>query len=524
MPVNKLFLIILDGFGLAGREPGNAILRAGTPYLDSLVANYPSFSVAAAGLVVGLPWGQPGNSEVGHSAIGTGRIVIQDLAHINGEIRNGDFFKNQALLGAVDHAKTNDSALHLIGCTSPGGIHAHVDHLIALLELAQKRKISRIFVHFIADGQDMPPQDGINVMKTLRPYLEKAGGRIASVQGRSFAMDRVDNWTLTERVWHASVLGDAPAIADPEQYLRDAYAKGGTDYSVQPATVQSDGKSVGPVQDNDAIIFFDFRNDRVRQLTAPFILGDGFESFDRVRTPKNVKVVTMTKYAEKYTVPVAYPAPELSRTLGQVIADSGWAQWRIAEKEKEAHVTNFFNGGRILPFTGEQRDIVSSRKMKGKEYVEHPEMSAHEIVTSVRSKMNDDAKLLVINFATPDMIAHTGDLPATEQSVTVVDGCLKELMEQILADAGNGVIITADHGNAEELIDPLTGGGDTQHSTRNVPAIFIAPELKGKGDASKNLEMLANEAPIGTLVDVAPSALGMLGAQKPPEMTGSRLI
>jgi 2,3-bisphosphoglycerate-independent phosphoglycerate mutase len=278
------------------------------------------------------------------------------------------------------------------------------------------------------------------------------------------------------------------------------------------------------VQDNDAIIFFDFRNDRVRQLTAPFILGDGFESFDRVRTPKNVKVVTMTKYAEKYTVPVAYPAPELSRTLGQVIADSGWAQWRIAEKEKEAHVTNFFNGGRILPFTGEQRDIVSSRKMKGKEYVEHPEMSAHEIVTSVRSKMNDDAKLLVINFANPDMIAHTGDLPATEQAVTVVDGCLKELMEQILADAGNGVIITADHGNAEELIDPLTGGGDTQHSTRNVPAIFIAPELKGKGDASKNLEMLANEAPIGTLVDVAPSALGMLGAQKPPEMTGSRLI
>ena len=524
MPVNKLFLIILDGFGLSGREPGNAILEAGTPYIDSLIGNYPSFSVAAAGLVVGLPWGQPGNSEVGHSAIGTGRIVIQDLAHINGEIRSGSFFKNPAILEACEHVKKNNSALHLVGCTSPGGIHSHVDHLIALLELAQRQKIEHVFVHFIADGQDMPPRDGINVMATLRPYLEKASAHIASVTGRSYAMDRVNNWPLTEKVWHAIVLGDAPAIPDAEGYIRDCYARKENDYSIAPATVVEDGKAVGPVQENDAVIFYDFRNDRVRQLASPFIIGAEFDSFQRIRPPKNVRVVTMTKYAENFDVPVAYPAPDLPRTLGQVIADVGMTQWRIAEKEKEAHVTNFFNGGRILPFNGERRDIVLSRMMKGKEYLEHPEMSARAIVSAVKDKLSDDARLYVINFANPDMIGHTGDRAATVKAVRVVDECLKELVEPIRADTRNAVIITADHGNAEELIDPLTGEGDTQHSARNVPAIFISADLQGKGNADMDLERLSYEAPIGTLVDIAPSALSMMGIEKPAEMTGSHLI
>ena len=526
MPISyqKVFLIILDGFGLAGREPGNAILLAGMPYLDSLISRYPSLSVSASGLVVGLPWGQPGNSEVGHSAIGTGRIVIQDLAHINGEIRSGDFYKNPALLEAVEHAKKHDSALHLMGCTSPGGIHSHIDHLIALLELANRKGLKKIFVHFIADGQDAPPQDAINVLRTLEPFLKKAGAHIASMQGRSYAMDRVLNWALTEKVWHSVVLGDATAITDAAEYLKSAYEDDVTDYALKPGTVVEAGTPIGPVQDNDAFIYYDFRNDRVKQMASTLIFADSFEEFDMVRRPKNVKVITMTKYAEEFTVPVAYPAPDLPDTLGEAVSRAGVKQWRIAEKEKEAHVTNFFNGGRIKAFVGEQRDIVPSRQMKGPEYIQHPEMSAQKIVDSVLKNSKDDSRLYVVNIANPDMIGHTGDLDATVKAMQVTDDCLKQMIEPLCARPDTAVIITADHGNAEELLDPLTKGEDTQHSTRNVPAIFIAQALEGKQDSGKSLEVLAQEAPLGTLVDIAPTALYLLGIDKPIEMTGSRLI
>jgi 2,3-bisphosphoglycerate-independent phosphoglycerate mutase len=520
----KIFLIILDGFGLAEKGPGNAILKAGMPYLSSLVSTYPTLSIAASGLIVGLPWGQPGNSEVGHSAIGTGRIVIQDLAHINGEIRSGDFYKNPALVGAIEHVRTHKSALHLMGCTSPGGIHSHIDHLIGLLELARRHKIERVFVHFIADGQDMPPQDAVNVMHHLAPYMKKAGARIASIQGRSYAMDRVLNWSLTKRVWEAVALGTAPAIADPELYLQEAYSRGLTDYSIEPATVAEDGVPVGPIQDNDAIIFFDFRNDRVFQMAAPFAMGDAFDSFDRIRPPKNVMTVTMTKYADEFTNPVAYGSPELDHTLGQIVSEKGWQQWRIAEKEKEAHVTNFFNGGRIRPFSGEHRDIVSSRMMRGKEYIEHPEMSAQKIVDSVLDKSGDDARLYVINFANPDMIGHTGNLKASIAAMEITDRCLKDLISVLEKNSDSAVIITADHGNAKELLDPLSGGEDTQHSTRNVPVIFAVPGLKGQGDSEATLESLVSESPTGTLVDIAPTVLYLLGLDKPVEMTGSRLV
>jgi 2,3-bisphosphoglycerate-independent phosphoglycerate mutase len=524
IPFHKVFLIVLDGFGLAEASPGNAIIDAEMPYMNSLIARYPAYSIEAAGLVVGLPWGQPGNSEVGHSAIGTGRIVIQDLAHINGEIRSGDFYTNRALLEAVGHVKKLGSALHLIGCTSPGGIHSHVDHLIALLELAKRHHLPNVYVHFIADGQDMPPRDGINVLKTLQPFLEKAGARIASVSGRSFAMDRVLHWSLTEQVWHAIVEGDAPPITDPSEYLRAQYAAGYTDYSLEPATVTKDGKAIGSLQDNDAVIFYDFRNDRVRQLATPFIAGSEFESFQRTRSPKNIKVVTMTKYAEDFDVPIAYPAPALPDTLGEIIARHGWKQWRIAEKEKEAHVTNFFNGGRITAFDGEGRSIVSSRMMKGKEYLEHPEMSAQKVVDAVLEKSTDDARLYVVNIANPDMIAHAGNLKASIQAMKITDHCIQQLVEGLQKSPTNAIIITADHGNAEELIDPLTGGEDTQHSTRNVPVIIITPELDGKGDPGKNLERMAEDAPIGTLVDIAPTILYLFGQEKPQEMTGSSLV
>ena len=525
IPFKKVFLIILDGFGLSGPETGNAILLAKTPYLNSLIGQYPTVCVAASGLVVGLPWGQPGNSEVGHSAIGTGRIVVQDLAHINSEIRSGEFYKNAALLEAIEHAKKNGSALHMMGCTSPGGIHSHTDHLVALLELASRYGVQKVFVHFIADGQDMPPNDGINVMHALEPFMKGANARFASVQGRSYAMDRVLNWKLTELVWHAVTLGDAPGTTDALQYVQDSYTRGVDDYSIPPATVVDEsGKPVGAVGDNDAFVFFDFRNDRVKQLATPFIRGGSFKEFNTVRMPMNLKVVTMTKYAEDFSVPIAYPAPSLQKTLGEVISLEGSKQWRIAEKEKEAHVTNFFNGGRIERFTHEERLIVSSRQMKGSEYLEHPEMSAQKIVDAVLEKAEDEARLYVINFANPDMIGHTGNLDATIKAVSKTDECLKQIVEKLKERPDVAIIITADHGNAEELIDPLTGAGDTQHSTRNVPAIFITPDLLGVGERSLHLEALADEAPIGTLVDIAPTVLYLLGIEKPGEMTGSRLV
>lgn len=519
----KVYLIILDGFGLADAEAGNAILKQGMPYLDSLIAEYPSMSLSAAGLVVGLPWGQPGNSEVGHAALGTGRIMIQDLAHINHEIRTGNFQKNQAFLDAAAHCIKYNSALHLMGCTSPGGIHAHTDHLIALLEFAQQQKIAKVFIHFVTDGQDMPPQDAVHVLKTLGATIQKTGARIASVSGRSFAMDRVLNWELTEKVWHAVVLGDAPSIDNPETYMQESYQKGLTDYGIEPATVTAGGVPVGAMKDNDAIIFYDYRNDRVRQLATPFIINEGFEGFDRVRMPQNLYVVTMTKYAEELTAPVAYPPLELEKTLGHVVSEQGWKQFRIAEKEKEAHVTNFFNGGRIPPLEGEERIIVSSRQMKGKEYLEHPEMSAGEILKTVLEKKDTDARLFVINFANPDMIGHAGNLEATMKAIGITDRSVQQIVEAFGANPDTAIIITADHGNAEELIDPLTGESDTQHSARNVPAVFIAPSLRGKG-AGKHLDDLAQQAPLGTLVDIAPTIIALYGLPKPTEMTGSSLI
>jgi 2,3-bisphosphoglycerate-independent phosphoglycerate mutase len=480
-------------------------------------------SLAAAGLVVGLPWGQPGNSEVGHAAIGTGRIIIQDLAHINHDIRTGDFFKNEAFLKAAEHVKEHGSALHLMGNTSPGGIHSHTDHLIALLAFAKQQKLPKVFIHFIADGQDMPPQDAVNVLKTLEKPIKKSGAKIASLNGRSFAMDRVVNGKLTDQVWHSVVLGDAPRIDDAEAYLKASYEKGMTDYSIEPATVFENEKPVGSVQDNDAFIFFDFRNDRVRQLATPFIQGEHFESFDRVRVPKNLHVVTMTKYAEEFSVPVAYPPVELNKTLGHIISERGWRQYRISEKEKEAHVTNFFNGGRITPLEHEERIIVSSRQMKGKEYIEHPEMSAQKIVDTILEKKDEDAHLFVVNFANPDMIGHAGNLEATKKAVQVIDTALKQTIEAVVADPDTAVIITADHGNAEELIDPLTGEEDTQHSARNVPVIIVAQRFMGKGKNS-DLEQLAQQAPIGALVDIAPTVLDLLGLSKPTEMTGSSLL
>jgi 2,3-bisphosphoglycerate-independent phosphoglycerate mutase len=517
-PFQKVFLIILDGFGLSSESQGNSIHLAQMPYLNRLAGFYPTMGLVASGLFVGLPWGQYGNSEVGHSAIGAGRVIVQDLARISMEILNGMFFTNKAFVQAADHCKKHDSTLHLIGCISPGGIHSHEDHLIALLELAHQHELRKVHVHMITDGQDAGPQDAVKSLDRLSGYLEKSGAKLATISGRTYAMDRVLNWPLTQLVWDLIVEGKGPIVPHARQYLEDSYQQGIFDHDMPPAIVGAPES----MSDDDAVIFFNFRNDRMRQLVAPFVTP-AFEGFSRPRLPQNLNVVTMTPYDDQFPVGVAYEAPVIPHSLGEMVSLQGWKQYRIAEKEKEAHVTNFFNGGRITPFPGEERIIVSSRMLKGDEYLEHPEMSAAAVAEEVLKRSGDDVSLFVINFANPDMIGHTGNLNAAIKSLVILDGLLEKMITPLIEDPSHVVIVTADHGNSEEMIDPLTRQEDTQHSTRNVPCIVVAKAFEGQGQGN-DLATVADMQPKGTLVDIAPTVLGFLGLPKPPEMTGSSLI
>ena len=519
MKYKKVFLIILDGFGLASKNPDNAILAGGIPYLDSLIDKYPTFSIVASSLVVGLPWGNQGNSEVGHSAIGTGRVLIQDLARINKEIRGGEFFENEVLLKAAEYAKKNDSTIHFVGCMSPGGIHSHEDHLISLFNFAKKQKLEKISAHIFTDGRDAGPNDAANSWKKVKPAADKVGAKVSSICGRMYSMDRILDWALTEAAWKGMMGVSEKKITDIAKYLDESYKAGKTDYDIEPASVEGGL----PIQDNDAVVFFHFRNDRMIQMVGPFAYKD-FSDFNREPNPQNLYVVTMTRYKEDFGLDVVYPPSDIKNSLGEMISKNGLKQWRIAEKEKEAHVTNFFNGGKLDPWEGEERLIVSSRKMKGDEYLEHPEMSAEKVVSEVLARKDGDASLFVINFANPDMIAHTGDFNATVKAIQITDMSLKTLVPEIIKNPEYAVIITADHGNAEELVDPETGGKDTQHSTRNVPMIFVGNGLELLDSTGKTLEMLANDAPFGSVVDVAPSVLELLGIEKPKEMVGNSLL
>ncbi len=500
----KIVLIILDGFGLAPASSQNPVSIAKMPFLNSLVATYKSFSVVASGLVVGLPWGKPGNSEVGHSAIGTGRVIIQDWARINADIKSGEFFKNKALLDAVAHVKKHKSQLHIIGCTSPGGIHAHEDHAIALLEFAAREKLEHVYLHMITDGEDAGPTESLATLQRLHPALKKANARIATVIGRKYGMDRVLNLDLTRKAYDAMVKGVGTEIFEPSFYLSDMHQKNIFDDQIPPAVV----KDTPRISSGDAVIFFNYRNDRAKQLVSLFT---------------NHFVVTMTRYANDLPVhAVAYESPDIHHTLGKEISRRDLKQFRVAEKEKEAHINNFFNGGRIDPYDGTEQVIVSSRQLHGKEYLEHPEMSAKKITEELVSRISKEFTLYIANFANADMMAHTGDIHATVEGLKIIDHCIKEIADAVFEQADTAFVITCDHGNAEELIDPATGGPDTQHSSNNVLAVFCGKGLEVENDSS--LDTLANETPAGSLVDMAPTILNLLSYEKPAEMTGVSLI
>ncbi|GAB2691495.1 2,3-bisphosphoglycerate-independent phosphoglycerate mutase [Paenibacillus thermoaerophilus] len=502
-------LIILDGFALRDETFGNAVAQAKKPNFDRYWSTYPHTTLTACGEAVGLPEGQMGNSEVGHLNIGAGRIVYQDLTRISKSIREGEFFENETLLGAVRHAKQNGRKLHLYGLLSDGGVHSHIDHLFALLDLCKKENFEDVYIHAFLDGRDVAPDSAKTYMEQLLAYIDKVGvGRIATVQGRYYAMDRDKRWERTEKSYRAMVYGEGPAYRDPLQAIVESYEKSVFDEFVMPTViVGEDGKPVGLVESGDAVVFFNFRPDRAIQLSQVFTNED-FRGFDRGDAhPKNLYYVCLTLFSESVDGYVAYKPKDLDNTLGEVVAQNGLKQLRIAETEKYPHVTFFFSGGRDVELPGETRILINSPKVAT--YDLKPEMSAYEVAEAcVREIEAERQDVIILNFANPDMVGHSGKLEPTIKAVEATDECLGRVVEAVLAKGGVAVI-TADHGNADIVTNP-DGRPHTAHTTNPVPFIVTKPDVKLRDD--------------GILADIAPTILKLLGIAQPEQMTGKSLI
>jgi 2,3-bisphosphoglycerate-independent phosphoglycerate mutase len=502
-------LIILDGFGLRKETHGNAVAQAKKPNFDRYWSTYPHTQLTACGEAVGLPEGQMGNSEVGHLNIGAGRIVYQDLTRISKSIRVGEFYGNETLLGAVRHAKTNGKKLHLYGLLSDGGVHSHIAHLFALLELAKKEGLNDVFIHAFLDGRDVAPDSAVGYLQQLTAKIQELGiGRIATVQGRYYAMDRDKRWERTEKSYRAMVYGEGPAYADPIQAVKESYEKSVMDEFVMPTViVGADNKPVGLVQSEDAVIFFNFRPDRAIQLSNVFTNED-FRGFDRgAKVPRNLYFVCFTLFSETVGGYVAYKPKQLDNTLAEVLVQNHKKQLRIAETEKYPHVTFFFSGGRDVQLEGETRILINSPKVAT--YDLKPEMSAYEVAdAAVKEIEADKHDAIILNFANADMVGHSGLLEPTIRAVEAVDDCLGKVVDAILAKGGVAVII-ADHGNADMVIDDA-GRPFTAHTTQPVPCIVTQPGLQLRDG--------------GILADVAPTLLKLLQLPQPTEMTGNSLI
>lgn len=509
-------LVVLDGWGLSENPKGNAILKANLPTIDKLNQFYPQLGLQASGISVGLPWGEPGNSEVGHITLGTGKVIYQSMPRITMAIQSGEFFRNPALKKAIDNAKKNNSALHIMGLVGKGGIHANVDHLYALLELAKNNGLKKVFVHVFTDGRDSAPTSGVESLKDLLKKMSDYGvGKIASVCGRYFAMDRNNNWDRIEKAYNAIAKGEGEQISDPIDYLQKSYAKEIFDEYVEPAVVTDGNTPIGKVNDNDSVIFFNYREDRARQMTKAFVLP-GFSKFKR-EILKNLTFVTMIQYEDSLPVDVAYGPIEIKNCLGEIVSQKKMSQLRIAETEKFAHVTYFFNGGNEEPFPSEDRIIIPSKTVSV--FSEAPEMSAKEITDKVCEMVElDKYDFILINYANADIVGHTGDERATVAAVETVDKSLEKLIPEVISHGGC-LLITADHGNAEELINLRNGEVDTEHSANPVPLWFVTAD-NHCDDAGKCYTMKV----AGLLSDIAPTVLDLMGIKKPADMTGESLL
>ncbi len=503
-------LIILDGWGINPACGGNAVCHAQTPRLDALLADYPSAQLGASGMAVGLPEGQMGNSEVGHLNIGSGRIVYQDFTRIIKSIEDGDFFENPQLCQAVDKVKARGGALHLMGLLSDGGVHSHNTHLYALVDLARRRGLEKVCVHAFMDGRDTPPKSGAEYLRQLEDKLDEIGiGRVATVTGRYWAMDRDNRWNRVERAYRAMTEGEGVQAASSAEAIEGSYAAGKNDEFVEPQVIVQDGSPVGTVSDGDGIIFFNFRSDRAREITRAFT-DDAFEGFERRVYPDLVAYVCMTEYDATFDLPVAFAPEALPRILGQVVSAAGKKQLRIAETEKYAHVTFFFNGGSEEPFSGEERKLIPSPQEVAT-YDEKPEMSAFEVTDEVvRRVQSQDYDLIVLNLANCDMVGHTGVMGAAVKAMEAVDTSVGRVVDAVLA-VGGALLITADHGNCEQMADEQ-GGPHTAHTINPVPIILV-------DDARRNVKLRG-----GILADIAPTVLHLLGVEAPVEMTGKSLL
>ncbi len=505
-------LIIMDGFGYREERAGNAIVPENIPHVHKLMSSYPCATIGASGLDVGLPHGQMGNSEVGHTNIGAGRIVYQELTRISREIADGTFYENPALLGAVRGALEKGTKLHLIGLVSDGGVHSHIDHVEGLLRLAKKTGLENVFVHCLMDGRDTPPTSGKGYILDLEARMEKVGvGRIASVMGRYWSMDRDNRWDRVKRGYDAIADGVGLEACCAECAMEESYRRGENDEFVQPTVITDDGEPVAKVEEGDSIVFFNFRPDRAREITRAFIEPD-FAEFARDGGFKPVHYVSMTQYDVNFkNLEVAFRPQSLDNTLGQIISERGLTQLRIAETEKYAHVTFFFNAGLEQPYPGEDRALIPSPKVAT--YDLQPEMSAYEVAAEAVARVKSGKyDLMILNFANCDMVGHTGIFDAAYKAVHAVDECVHQVVEAILAQGG-AVLLTADHGNAEMMTDPETGEPFTAHTTGPVPLVLIDDSRRG-----------ANLRHDGRLADLAPTLLDIMGIPQPPEMTGATLI
>ncbi len=503
-------LMILDGYGLNECEKGNAVAEAKTPVMDQLMKEYPFVKGNASGMAVGLPEGQMGNSEVGHLNMGAGRIVYQDLTKITKAIQDGDFFENKALLSACENVKANDSSLHLMGLVSDGGVHSHIEHIYGLLELAKRQGIEKVYVHCFLDGRDTPPASGKEYVEQLEAKMKELGvGEVATVMGRYYAMDRDNRWDRVEKAYRALVYGEGEQAASGPAGIQASYDKDTTDEFVLPTVVMKDGKPTATVKEKDSIIFFNFRPDRAREITRTFC-DDEFTGFDRGERVKTTYVCFTEYDVTIENKEIAFVKEEITNTFGEYLAAHGLKQARIAETEKYAHVTFFFNGGVEEPNEGEDRILVKSPKVAT--YDLKPEMSAYEVcdklTEAIRSGKYD---VIIINFANPDMVGHTGVEAAAIKAIEAVDECVGKAVAAIKEVDGQ-MFICADHGNAEQLIDDETGEPFTAHTTNPVPFILV------------NADPAYRLREGGCLADIAPTLIQLMGMEQPKEMTGKSLL
>lgn len=517
-------LLILDGWGVAPPSKSNAIAIAKTPAISSFIKTYPALTLQASGEAVGLSWGEIGNSEVGHLNLGSGKLIYQNLPRINKAITDGSFGENEAFLQAIEHCKKNKSKLHLLGLISSGGVHSHIDHLLALLDLCAKEKFKDVYIHGFLDGRDMPYNSGVDFVKKIEDKIKESGiGKIATLSGRFYAMDRDNHWDRLALTYEAMVSGQsAEYFEDPMEAVEASYDKKIYDEELVPTVITNNGRPVGLVEDGDGMIFFNFRADRAREITKAFVLP-GFEKFPRPYF-KNLFFVSFTEYEKDLPVTVAFLTEMIEQPLARIISTAGLKQLHIAETEKYAHVTFFFNGGLEKEFRGEDRILVPSPRVAS--YAEKPEMSAKEVTKKmIEAIMADKYDFIVANYANCDIVGHTGDLKATVKAVETIDSCVKKVTEVVLAKGGV-VLITADHGNAEELVNMQSGEIDKEHSTYPVPFIVISKEWEGKNAGLREVPNgdLSLVPSSGLLSDVAPTILKIMKLDQPEDMTGRALI